>query len=1134
MTRIRVLFLCRRGFHAGLKRALPLCMLALCAAGAETDALDELYTEVNACFAAGRYQEAIEPAQRAVEAATALYGGDGTNTAVCLNILGSLYVLTHRYAEAEPLLLRVLRVREQATGAEDPGVAQALNNLASLRVNQGRYAEAEPLLERATAIYRAEGLADDLRVATCLNNLGEVCRHLGAYPRARRHHRAALDIRRAALPPESALVAQSINNLAEIERILGNHAIAEGLFLEGISAAAAGSNVLDEAVLRNNLAFLLADTGHYAPARTEYGRALSLRREHLGGRDLDTAATINDMAVLCHDGGRYDEALRLYLEALDVYTNTLGPRHPRVATVSRNLAGVYAALGRYADAEDQYAVAVQACEQAHGSNHPAVASTLNDFAAFCRRQGKYAEAETLYLRALAIRTHVFGPAHRAVGESRGSLARLYEDQGRYADAAREHEAALAILEASLGTNHPAVARVLCRMAAVQCALSNGAAGSALALRARALQERVLGPRHPDVAATIQCLGDAFLLQGSKHLAEQAYKEALHIRGAALGPLHPDTADALARVAACAARKGNTGHAVALYVRALRVLDGAFAAAGPAALRERMNADMETLCADTLAAVAARRPRRAAPSADAALAFAAMETARAREMLDELVDLDAAQRAGLSRADAGRLASLDGETHLLEARKDATALRGDAPGAALDATQAELALAPLRAQLRALRAEFAVRYPRYASLCQPARLDLAAFQSTVLAPGELALCYWVGQNGLYACAITKDEARFHALAPGRAALRRRVAAFRDVLTPGATTAPMNAYVQCAAGLYADVVAPLLAGRDLSKCTAVYVIPHDCLATIPFDALLRSRTGATFAALDYLGDSVPVAYVPSARVLRQIRENDEARITAAHSGTGAVLFGDPVVTPRQYAGTGAGGEGALAPLAMRSGLRMRGADPAAMFIPDKELTLIVPLPSSRREVEGIAGLLRTRRTPVSVFVGADARESALKSLSATGALLSNRYVHFATHALLPGDVRGIPEPCLVLSLYGDDSDDGFLAAREIMGLRMNADMVTLSACFTGYVDQREYAHGISALARAFFHAGTTRVTAALWNLEDASTTTLVREYYAGLGATNTLAALNQAKRALRSDRRFTHPAFWAGFVLLGEWR
>ena len=124
--------------------------------------------------------------------------------------------------------------------------------------------------------------------------------------------------------------------------------------------------------------------------------------------------------------------------------------------------------------------------------------------------------------------------------------------------------------------------------------------------------------------------------------------------------------------------------------------------------------------------------------------------------------------------------------------------------------------------------------------------------------------------------------------------------------------------------------------------------------------------------------------------------------------------------------------------------------------------------------------------------------------------------------------------------DAADDGRLELHEILALRLDADLVTLSACETGlgsgYFAELPAGDDFVGLTRAFLYAGSTSVLATLWEVDDASTLSLMKNFYAGLrrsaGAEDMANALSLAQRALLSSKEYSHPYFWAPFVLVGE--
>ena len=99
--------------------------------------------------------------------------------ATSLNNLANLFQDMGRYAEAEPLYRRSLKIDEKKLGPDHPDVAASLNNLADLYDDMGQYAKAEPLYRRSLTIRENQLGADHPDVARSLNNLADLYRGHG-------------------------------------------------------------------------------------------------------------------------------------------------------------------------------------------------------------------------------------------------------------------------------------------------------------------------------------------------------------------------------------------------------------------------------------------------------------------------------------------------------------------------------------------------------------------------------------------------------------------------------------------------------------------------------------------------------------------------------------------------------------------------------------------------------------------------------------------------------------------------------------------------------------------------------------------------------------------------------------------
>ena len=180
---------------------------------------------------------------------------------------------------------------------------------------------------------------------------------------------------------------------------------------------------------------------------------------------------------------------------------------------------------------------------------------------------------------------------------------------------------------------------------------------------------------------------------------------------------------------------------------------------------------------------------------------------------------------------------------------------------------------------------------------------------------------------------------------------------------------------------------------------------------------------------------------------------------------------------------------------------------------------------------------------VFLDQRASEEIVRSLD-----LSNRKVLvFATHGLLPGDIDGLQQPAIALTptTNGKQIEDGLLTMGKILGLRLNADWVVLSACNTGAADGKG-AEAVSGLVRAFFYAGTRALLVSNWPVETTSAKVLTTTLFALQAKQEGLTRSQALRKAIlqlvdgvglkdahgRTVFSYAHPIFWVPFTVAGD--
>ena len=158
-----------------------------------------------------------------------------------------------------------------------------------------------------------------------------------------------------------------------------------------------------------------------------------------------------------------------------------------------------------------------------------------------------------------------------------------------------------------------------------------------------------------------------------------------------------------------------------------------------------------------------------------------------------------------------------------------------------------------------------------------------------------------------------------------------------------------------------------------------------------------------------------------------------------------------------------------------------------------------------------------------------------------LAQRRILAFATHGLVPGDLPGLTQPALAMTQTDDPKESPLLTLEDVLGLKLDADWVVLSACNTASGDGAG-AEALSGLGRGFFYAGSRALLATHWPVESESARVLVTgifERYAKNPDMTRAQALNDAMLALidgpgSPEFSYAHPIFWAPYALFGDGR
>ena len=438
--------------------------------------------------------------------------------------------------------------------------------------------------------------------------------------------------------------------------------------------------------------------------------------------------------------------------------------------------------------------------------------------------------------------------------------------------------------------------------------------------------------------------------------------------------------------------------------------------------------------------------------------------------------------------------------------------------------------PARSSLEALKAE-QVRlqaqlndYPRYKVL-SPQTVELAELQAA-LRPGEGYYKMMVVGDAVYALTADQGSARGRSSwRPAAGAMAADVTALRNSIVRiengEAVTEPFD--LERARAMYLTLFGPVDA--EVRGLKHLIFEPDGPMLQLPPYLLPASQAGVDayaaraaqadadpfdFTGVDWLGRGREVSISVGPRSFLDMRAIAPSRARQAYLGLGENAV-------------------ALTPADGRGGRRMRLAD---------------------RHVAGADLGGRAARWPKRgsgraqsrLVTGAAFNDAAL--LQANDGLDHYRVLHFATHGLVTAPRPDCPaRPALVTS-FAPDGSDGLLSFREIFDLKLDADVVILSACDTagsataavsreaGIATGGNYA--LDGLVRAFVGAGARSVVASHWPVPDEydATKRLVGGLVGAQPGQPLALALEQAQEKLMDDPKTSHPFYWAAFIILGD--
>jgi CHAT domain-containing protein len=916
-----------------------------------------------------------------------------------------------------------------------------------------------------------------------------------------------------------------------------------------IAVSRGGNNTIFSAIGDDMIARIYSTQGNYAKSEALSKQAIAIFEKAKGPNSPDVAEMLTNLAVVYHHQGKYSDALAVELRTLNIYEKSNAKNKDfSILLILNNLGNTYVRLGREREAEDSFMrglamqsgiaavrrdrydpdTSLETRETVPGRNDKNTARLLNNLAVLYLNQERLGDAEVLLNRALPIEERYSGANHPDTGNVLHNLGNIWLSRREYEKAGQYYQRVLTIREKAFGPESAPVAPSLHTMGGNLIEMHKLDEAESLLRRAVAIDDRQYGIDSVLSVASIVYLGDIERERKNYDSAEAHFAHALAILEKTYGSEYFGRAPLYDKLSEIQVLRGDPAGALELSRKASVLVNKKEIV--------QLNSDTARILArdiGNLAAIAAAQPARTA--ALGAEAFEVAQQAQhsaagtAIHQMEQRFAVGDGVLAGLMRED---------QDLAIEHRS-----RDEALLDLLSKTESQRDLAQIGQQRKriadidqrrtAITKQLSDSFPAFADLTSSRPLTVAETQAA-LQPNE-AVVYWlVGEKESYVFALTQAGMTWKTIAAGSDEIAAKVTAFRKGLDvssveagdKGGTAGLFD--LNRAFELYSLLMGPV---EDLVRNQqSLMVVPSGVLTSLPVHLLvteapkkLPSSAGdfAPYREAAWLLRRHAVSILPSVSSLHALRMTG-GNVSSAKT---MVAFGDPVFGSE----TGGGDQRGVKTMTRSYTDFWKGAG----IDRDKLAQALPRLADTSDELTAIAAKLNV---PASdLHLRADASETTVKRLP----LADYRIVYFATHGLVAGDVKGLAEPSLALTIPKQPSstDDGLLTASEVAQLKLNAEWVVLSACNT-IAGDKPGAEALSGLARSFLYAGARALLVTHWAVESASATRLTTATFDILRSdpkAGRAGALQRAMLAYLDDLAAptnAYPAFWGPFVVIGE--
>jgi CHAT domain-containing protein/tetratricopeptide (TPR) repeat protein len=905
--------------------------------------------------------------------------------------------------------------------------------------------------------------------------------------------------------PKHNFYANTLNGIAILYYTLGKFENAKEYFKKSLEVKKLiyGTDHSEFASTLNNLASVEYAIGNFEEAAELYEQTKAIQKKVLGKKDPSYTVTLNNIGGLYERLGRYSEAEALYLECLNIRREFLGTKHLLYATSLFNLGMLYSNLKLDNEAKPLLLEAATVYKDLLGAESEDYAMVINTTASMYEQMFAYYKAEPLYKEAIAIYYKIFGENHHKYTGALINMASLLNNQKRYDEALFFAQKAYDINKKIAGNTHLQFGGSALELAKALSANGKTKEAEKLFLESALSYEKSVGKKHQWYIKVINELSEFYINTGRKKEALQLIFESIKLNcncnpgdkinerfyNTIIGSVLTNTDEMLNSLYKLYSFdselfKSNKYEKILISEIALSLLNKFRASLIGDEDKTRLLQTNNLWIHNILEILDTEK--------EIEKAFEISEKSKSVLMRDLINTQKAYSYAELPE-------KLKKKEKELQIKKNALEAQMSELSVAVNNDSLLNLINNVNIEIKKFRALVSSEYPKYADIKYEKNDILSADLKKIIPSNSAVIEYAWGENYLFIFYVDQSNIKITKKLLSELDLDSKIKKFRKSLTDFENLNKLNEVQKkelntLSNDLYKILLKDIIYKKDKKN---LIIIPDGPIAHLPFEALLTElpEGNSNFHNLPYLLNKYSVSYHYSLSLLKENR----AQLKKTSNGKIIAFAPDYNKSSKPYE------------LRSPNQLELR--------------KVLSDLPAAKTEVKNLEKAFKGY-----FCYDLDATEKTFKSETKNYSI-----IHLAMHGLL-NEAHPILSS-LAFTEDGDSTENNFLQAYEISKLELNADLVVLSACETGY-GRFETGNGTASLARAFMYAGVPSLVVSLWQVNDASTAEIMQLFYANLAkGMDKAEALRQAKLKYIAECKnpmMAHPAFWAAFVQIGDSR